>query len=40
MRRKVDELAVWLAAGDPAKIRSAREAVVELLKSASRATLR
>lgn len=36
MRRKVDDLAVWLAAGDPSKVKDARGAVIDLLRAAAR----
>jgi hypothetical protein len=37
MRRKVEDLAVWLAAGDRRKVRGATRAVVDLLCAAARA---
>ena len=36
MRRKVDDLAVWLAAGDKAKVKGATRAVIDLLCAAAR----
>ena len=36
MRRKVDDLAVWLAAGDQAKVKGATRAVIDLLCAAAR----
>jgi tRNA threonylcarbamoyladenosine modification (KEOPS) complex Pcc1 subunit len=36
MRRKVEDLAVWLAAGDTSQLRAARIAVLQLLKNAAR----
>jgi len=35
MRRKVDDLAVWLAAGDKAKVKGATRAVIDLLCAAA-----
>ena len=35
MRRKVDELAVWLAAGDKAKVKGATRAVIDRLCAAA-----
>lgn len=37
MRRKVEDLAIWLAAGDRRKVRGATRAVVDLLCAAARA---
>jgi hypothetical protein len=37
MRQKVEDLAVWLAAGDRRKLRGATRAVVDLLCEAARA---
>ena len=39
MRRKVEDLARWLAAGDASQVREARAAVVALLRDAARRTL-
>lgn len=36
MRRKVGDLAVWLAAGDKSKVRGATQAVIDLLCAAAR----
>jgi hypothetical protein len=36
MRRKVDDLATWLAAGDKSKVRGATQAVIDLLCAAAR----
>jgi hypothetical protein len=36
MRRKVEDLAVWLAAGDRRKVRGATRAVIDLLCAAAR----
>ncbi|HZE96171.1 MAG TPA: hypothetical protein VE981_04020 [Planctomycetota bacterium] len=36
MRQKVDDLAVWLAAGDRRKIAGAKRAVIDLLCTAAR----
>src|SRR4029453_2881826 len=36
MRRKVDDLAVWLAAGDRTKVKGATRAVIDLLCAAAR----
>jgi hypothetical protein len=36
MRRKVDDLAVWLAAGDRAKVKGATRAVIDLLCAAAK----
>lgn len=36
MRRKVDDLAVWLAAGDKTKVKGATRAVIDLLCAAAR----
>jgi len=36
MRRKVDELARWLAAGDASRVGAAQAAIVELLRAAAR----
>lgn len=36
MRRKVDDLAVWLAAGDRTKVKGATRAVIDLLVAAAR----
>jgi hypothetical protein len=36
MRRKVDDLAVWLAAGDTTKVKGATRAVIDLLCAAAR----
>jgi len=36
MRRKVEDLARWLAAGDASELPAARTAVLQLLKSAAR----
>jgi len=36
MRRKVDDLALWLAAGDKAKVKGATQAVIDLLCAAAR----
>ena len=36
MRRKVDDLAVWLAAGDKTKVKGAKSAVIDLLCAAAR----
>ena len=36
MRRKVDDLALWLAAGDKSKVRGATQAVIDLLCAAAR----
>jgi hypothetical protein len=36
MRRKVDDLALWLAAGDKGKVRGATQAVIDLLCAAAR----
>lgn len=36
MRRKVDDLAVWLAAGDKGQVRGATQAVIDLLCAAAR----
>ena len=36
MRRKVDDLALWLAAGDKSQLKGAKEAVVDLLCAAAR----
>ena len=38
MRRKVDDLAVWLAAGDKTKVKGATQAVIDLLCAAARVT--
>ncbi len=38
MRRKVDELALWLAAGDKSRVREATQAVLDLLCEAARIT--
>lgn len=35
MRRKVDDLAVWLAEGDRARLRDARRTIVDLLCTAA-----
>ena len=35
MRRKVDDLAVWLAAGDRRRLLEARRMIVELLRAAA-----
>lgn len=35
MRRKVDDLAAWLAAGDRSQIREARRSIVALLCAAA-----
>ena len=37
MRQKVEDLAVWLAAGDRSKIRPATRAVIDLLCATARA---
>jgi hypothetical protein len=37
MRRKVEDLAVWLAAGDRRKVRGTTRAVIDLLCAAARA---
>jgi len=37
MRQKVEDLAVWLAAGDRRKVRGATRAVIDLLCAAARA---
>ena len=37
MRRKVEDLAVWLAEGDRRKVRGATRAVIDLLCAAARA---
>jgi hypothetical protein len=37
MRQKVEDLAVWLAAGDRRKVRGATRAVIDLLCEAARA---
>jgi hypothetical protein len=37
MRQKVEDLAVWLAAGDRRKVRGATQAVIGLLCEAARA---
>ncbi|HXX95115.1 MAG TPA: hypothetical protein VEN81_15945 [Planctomycetota bacterium] len=36
MRRKVDDLARWLAGGEVSQLRAARAAVVQLLRNVSR----
>jgi hypothetical protein len=36
LRRKVDDLAVWLAAGDKTKVKGATRAVIDLLCAAAR----
>ena len=36
MRRKVDDLALWLAAGDKSRVRGATQAVIDLLCDAAR----
>jgi hypothetical protein len=36
MRRKVDDLAVWLAAGDKSKVEETTRAVIDLLCAAAR----
>jgi len=36
MRRKVDDLAVWLAAGDKTKVKGATRAVIDLLCAAAK----
>ena len=36
MKRKVDDLAIWLSAGDKSKVRGATQAVIELLCAAAR----
>lgn len=36
MKRKVDDLAIWLAAGDKSKVRGATQAVIDLLCAAAR----
>ena len=36
MRQKVEDLAVWLAAGDRRKVRGATRAVIDLLCAAAR----
>jgi hypothetical protein len=36
MRRKVENLARWLAGGDASQVRAAREAIVEVLRNAAR----
>jgi len=38
MRQKVDDLAIWLAAGDQNQIGAARRAIVELLCAAAGGT--
>jgi hypothetical protein len=38
MRRKVDDLAVWLSAGDKTQVQSATQAVLDLLCEAARIT--
>lgn len=35
MRRKVDDLAVWVAEGDRSRVREARRAIVDLLCTAA-----
>jgi hypothetical protein len=35
MRKKVDDLAVWVAEGDKARLREARQAIVQLLCAAA-----
>ncbi len=35
MRRKVDDLAVWVAEGDRSRVRQARRAIVDLLCAAA-----
>lgn len=35
MRKKVDDLAVWVAEGDRARLREARTAIVQLLCAAA-----
>jgi len=35
MRRKVDDLAVWIAAGDRDRLREARQSIVQLLCAAA-----
>lgn len=35
MRRKVDDLAVWVAAGDRSRVGQARRAIVDLLCTAA-----
>ena len=35
MRRKVDDLAVWVAEGDQSRVRQARRAIVDLLCTAA-----
>lgn len=35
LRRKVDDLARWLAAGDESQVKAAKAAVVELLRRAA-----
>ena len=35
MRRKMDDLAIWLGEGDRARIREARRSIVDLLCSAA-----
>lgn len=36
MKRKVDDLAIWLSAGDKSKVRGATQAVIDLLCAAAR----
>jgi len=36
MKRKVDDLAIWLAAGDKSKVKGATQAVIDLLCAAAR----
>ena len=36
MKRKVDDLAIWLSAGDKSKVRGATQTVIELLCAAAR----
>ena len=36
LRRKVDDLAVWLAAGDKTRVKGATRAVIDLLCAAAR----
>jgi hypothetical protein len=38
MRRKVDDLATWIAAGDASQVGRARRAIVELLCAAAGST--
>jgi hypothetical protein len=38
MRRKVDDLATWIAAGDASQVDRARRAIVELLCAAGGST--